>query len=138
MFYTVARDHPELLTPGTAQKELDNDLLPKQNLPLAIRSGVMIAYGTDLGEGNHAMEFALLTEGGMSPMDAIFTATRNAANLLGASDRVGSVQPGRYADMVATNGDPLTDIGEFERITFVMKGGIIYRTGGRATAASAH
>lgn len=138
VFYTVARDHPELLTPGTAQKELDNDLLPKQNLPLAIRSGVMIAYGTDLGEGNHAMEFALLTEGGMSPMDAIFTATRNAANLLGASDRVGSVQPGRYADMVATNGDPLTDIGEFERITFVMKGGIIYRTGGRATAASAH
>jgi len=65
-----------LLTPGTAQKELENDLLPKQNLPLALASGVKIAYGTDLGEGDHAMEFGLLIAGGMSPMDAVFAATR--------------------------------------------------------------
>jgi imidazolonepropionase-like amidohydrolase len=137
VFYAVARDHPELLTPGTAQKELDNDLLPKQNLPLAIRSGVMIAYGTDLGEGNHAMEFALLTEGGMSPMDAVFSATRNAADLLGASDIVGSIQAGRFADIVATDGAPLNDVGAFERISFVMKGGVIYRVDGQPTAAGA-
>ncbi len=60
VFYAVARDHPELLTPGTAPKELANDLLPKKNLPLALKSGVKIAYGTDIGEGDHAMEFALL------------------------------------------------------------------------------
>ncbi len=137
VYYATARDHPELLRPGTAQKELDNDLLPKRNLPLAIQSGVKIAYGTDLGEGNHAMEFGLLTEGGMSPMDAIFSATRNAADLLGASDQVGSVQAGRYADLVATDGDPLKDPGEFERIRFVMKGGVVYRSGGAPTSAGA-
>ncbi len=137
VFYAVARDHPELLTPGTAQKELENDLLPKQNLPLALASGVKIAYGTDLGEGDHAMEFGLLIAGGMSPMDAVFAATRNAAELLGATDRVGSVQPGRYADLVATSGDPLQDPGEFENIRFVMKGGVIYRMNGEPTAAGA-
>ncbi len=138
IFYVTARDHPELLRPGTAQKELDNDLLPKRNLPLAIGSGVKIAYGTDLGEGNHAMEFALFTEGGMSPMDVVFSATKYAAELLGASDQVGSVQAGRFADLVATDGDPLQDPGEFERIRFVMKGGAVYREGGKPTSAGAH
>lgn len=137
VFYAVARDHPELLTPGTAQKEMENDLLPKKNLPLAIRSGVMIAYGTDLGEGNHAMEFALLTEGGMSPMEAIFSATRNAADLLGAAESVGAVKAGYLADIVATGGSPLDDVGEFERIRFVMKGGVIYRENGQPTNAGA-
>ncbi len=137
VFYAVARDHPELLTPGTAQKELANDLLPKKNLPLALASGVKIAYGTDLGEGDHAMEFGLLIAGGMRPMDAVFAATRNAADLLGAADRVGSVQAGRFADLVATEGDPLQDSGAFEHISFVMKGGVVYRIDGRPTAAGA-
>jgi len=57
VFYAAARDRPELLTPGTAPKELANDLLPKRNLPLAVKSGVKIAYGTDLGQGDHTMEF---------------------------------------------------------------------------------
>ena len=56
--FATARDHPELLTPGTAQKELDNDLLPKRNLPLAVKSGVKIAYGTDLCEGDHTRDAA--------------------------------------------------------------------------------
>ena len=59
VFYAAARDRPELLTPGTAPKELANDLLPKRNLPLAVKSGVKIAYGTDLGQGDHGMEFRL-------------------------------------------------------------------------------
>jgi len=84
------------------------------------------------------MEFALFTEGGMSPMDVVFSATKYAAELLGASDQVGSVQAGRYADLVATDGDPLQDPGEFERIRFVMKGGIVYREGGKPTSAGAH
>jgi imidazolonepropionase-like amidohydrolase len=120
VFYAAARDHPELLTPGTAKKELANDLLPKQNLPRALKSGVKIAYGTDLGEGDHAMEFRLLTERGMSPMDAILTATRNGADLIGASDRIGSIQEGRFADIVAVVGDPLKDVSQFEKVQFVM------------------
>jgi imidazolonepropionase-like amidohydrolase len=135
VFYAAARDHPELLTPGTAKKELANDLLPKQNLPRALKSGVKIAYGTDLGEGDHAMEFRLLTEGGMSPMDAIFTATRNGADLIGAADRIGSIQEGRYADLVAVAGDPLKDVGQFAKVQFVMKGGAVYRKDGAPTSA---
>jgi len=135
VFYQAARDHPEMLTPGTAPKELANDLLPKKNLPLAIASGVKIAYGTDLGEGDHAMEFGLLIANGMRPMDAVFAATRNGADLIGASDRIGSIQPGRFADVVAVPGDPLSDPGLFEHVVFVMKGGEVYRREGRATAA---
>jgi len=137
VFYQAARDHPELLTPGTADKELHNDLLPKQNLPLAVRSGVKIAYGTDLGEGDHAMEFGLMIHNGMPAMDAIFAATRNAADLLGVADKVGSVQAGHYADIVAVKGDPLHDTDQFEHVSFVMKGGVVYRDHGAATAALA-
>jgi len=135
VFYAAARDNPELLTPGTAPKELANDLLPKRNLPLAIRSGVKIAYGTDIGEGDHAMEFGLLIGNGMAPIDAVFVATRNGADLIGASDRIGSVQAGRYADLVAVPGDPLKDVSQFEKVAFVMKGGVIYRRDGAPTAA---
>ena len=133
--YAAAHDHPELLAPGTAAKELANDLLPKKNFPLALKSGVKIAYGTDLGEGDHAMEFGLLIQGGMSPIDAIFVATRNAADLIGASDRIGAVTPGHEADIVATDGNPLSDAAQFEHVTFVMKGGVVYRQGGQPTAA---
>ena len=134
IFYEAARDHPELLTPGTVPKELANDLLPKKNLPLAIRSGVKIAYGSDIGEGDHAMEFGLLTSNGMKPIDAVFAATRNAADLIGVSDRIGSVQAGRYADLVAVESDPLKDPDQFEHVTFVMKGGVVYRRNGKPVA----
>ncbi|MDB5693744.1 MAG: amidohydrolase family protein [Alphaproteobacteria bacterium] len=137
LFYKVALEHPELLTPGTPAKEIANDPLPKKNLPLAIRSGVKIAYGTDIGEGDHAMEFGLLVANGMRPIDAIMAATRNAADLIGASDRIGSIQPGRFADIVATAGDPLADPAQLGHVRFVMKGGVIYRSGGEITAAGA-
>jgi imidazolonepropionase-like amidohydrolase len=114
VFYAAARDHPELLAPGTAAKELANDLLPKRNLPLAVSSGVKIAYGTDLGQGDHTMEFRLLIENGMAPIDALFAATRNAADLIGASDRIGTVQAGRFADLVATAQDPVRDTAQFQ------------------------
>lgn len=134
VFYVAARDHPELLTPGTAQKELANDLLPKKNFPNAVKAGVKIAFGTDLGEGDHAMEFGLMIANGLGPMEAIFAATRNAADLIGASDRIGSIQAGRYADIVALDGDPLKDAGAFERVRFVMKGGVVYRVAGAPAA----
>jgi imidazolonepropionase-like amidohydrolase len=137
VFYAAARDHPELLSPGTAPKELANDLLPKRNLPLAVKSGVKIAYGTDLGEGDHTAEFGLLIANGMSPAQALFAATRSAADLLGAADRIGSVQPGRFADLVATAVNPLDDPAQFKHVEFVMKDGVIYRRNGAATAAGA-
>jgi imidazolonepropionase-like amidohydrolase len=138
VFYTVAREHPELLTPGTAPKELANDLLPKKNFALAVKSGVKIAYGTDLGEGDHAMEFRLLIENGMKPMDALFAATRDAAALLGTSDRVGSLRAGYLADIIAVSADPLRAADALERVTFVMKGGTVYRLNGLPTATAAN
>lgn len=130
VFYVAARDQPELLTPGTAPKELANDLLPKRNLPLAVKSGVKIAYGTDLGQGDHTMEFGLLIGNGMSPIQALHAATRNAADLIGAADRIGSVQAGRFADLVATEGNPIENPNQFKQVSFVMKGGRIYRRNG--------
>jgi imidazolonepropionase-like amidohydrolase len=130
LYYAAARDHPELLTPGTAAKELANDSLPKKNLPLAVKSGVKIAYGTDIGQGDHGQEFGLMIANGMTPSQALFAATRNAADLLGAPDRIGSVQAGRYADLVATAGNPLEHPEQFQQIAFVMKGGQIYRREG--------
>ena len=136
-YYVAARDHPELLTPGTAPKELANDQLPKRNLPLAIKSGVKIALGSDIGEGDHTQEFTLMIANGMAPADALFAGTRNAADLIGASDRIGSIQPGRYADLVATASSPLSDPSQFAHVDFVMKGGTVYRQGGQPTSKGA-
>jgi imidazolonepropionase-like amidohydrolase len=134
LFYAAARDHPELLTPGTAPKELANDLLPKKNLPLAIQSGVKIAYGTDIGEGDHTLEFALLIGNGMKPIEAVLAATRNAADLLGRADQVGTIQSGRFADIVAVPGDPIAQPDALRHVSFVMKGGVVYRSDGHPTA----
>jgi imidazolonepropionase-like amidohydrolase len=136
VFYAAARDKPELLTPGTAPKELANDLLPKRNLPLAVKSGVKIAYGTDLGQGDHTMEFGLLIANGMSPQQALDAATRNAADLIGASAQIGSIQAGRYADLVATVGNPLDNPNLFKQVDFVMKGGVVFRRNGNQTVAA--
>lgn len=138
VFYAAARDHPELLTPGTAPKEMANDLLPKQNLALAVKSGVKIAYGTDLGEGDHTLEFSLLVDNGMSTAQAIAAATRTAADLLGAGEHVGSVQPGHFADLVAVSGDPLADISLLRHVAFVMKGGVVYRENNQPTVTAAN
>lgn len=137
VFYKVARDRPELLSPGTAPKELANDPLPKKNLPLAVKSGVKIAYGTDIGEGDHSQEFSLLIENGMSPMAAIQAATGAAADLLGVSAKEGSVRAGRLADLVAVDGDPLADPGLLRHVSFVMKGGVVYRANNAPTLAGA-
>ena len=96
----------------------------------AYTAGVKIAFGTDSGVSNHgdnAKEFQYMVEAGMPAMEAIQAATRGGADLIGASDRIGSVQAGRFADLVAVAGNPLTDITELKRVTFVMKGGVVYK-----------
>ncbi|MHA7816617.1 MAG: metal-dependent hydrolase family protein [Pseudohaliea sp.] len=93
-------------------------------------AGVKIAFGTDAGvspHGTNAREFRYMVEAGMPPMEAIKAATVNAAELLRVSDELGSIAPGRYADIVAVAGDPLTDITVLENMAFVMKGGEVFR-----------
>jgi imidazolonepropionase-like amidohydrolase len=134
VLYNVARDHPELLAPGSARKILASALLPKRNLLLAIRSKVKIAYGTDIGEGDHTQGFDLLISNGMPVAQALSAATRIAAELIGAEADIGTVQPGHYADLVATQGNPLVDPQQFRHVSFVMKSGVIYRLHGTQSA----
>jgi imidazolonepropionase-like amidohydrolase len=98
---------------------------------VAVRKGVRIAYGTDVGgyawTVNQAKEFTYMVRYGMTPMQAIQSATVAAADLLERSDDFGSIEPGKFADIVAVGGDPIRDISELERVQFVMKGGEVYR-----------
>jgi imidazolonepropionase-like amidohydrolase len=79
----------------------------------------------------HTCSPTVMASAGMTPMDAIIAATGSAADLIGDKADIGSVQPGRYADLVAVEGDPLADITTLEHIQFVMKGGTIYKLGGQ-------
>jgi imidazolonepropionase-like amidohydrolase len=96
----------------------------------ALRMGVKIAFGTDSAvspHGRNAEEFGLLVEHGMSPAAALRTATSSAAALLGVDRQVGTLEPGKEADVVAVPGDVLSDIRATEKVSFVMRGGRIYR-----------
>jgi imidazolonepropionase-like amidohydrolase len=98
----------------------------RQNIARAFKAGVKVAFGTDSAvypHGQNAREFAVMIKLGLNPMRAIQSATVNAADLLGWSDRVGSIEPGRFADIIAVAGDPTADVTELERVIFVMKGG---------------
>jgi imidazolonepropionase-like amidohydrolase len=121
-----ARNYP----PPIAAKAAGLGTLIQQAFAKAYRQNVKIAFGTDAGvfpHGENAQEFRYMVEAGMSPMEAIIAATRNAAELLGESSRLGTIQPGRYADLVAVKGDPLSDIKLLAQVSFVMKDGRVYK-----------
>jgi imidazolonepropionase-like amidohydrolase len=105
--------------------------LEKEAFKKAVKIGLLIAYGTDAGgyawTENQAKELGIMVRYGMSPMAAIQSATVVAAQLLDQRRDLGSIEPGRFADIVAVAGDPLKDIGELERVTFVMKGGVVFK-----------
>jgi imidazolonepropionase-like amidohydrolase len=103
--------------------------MARESLQSAIQSGVKIAFGTDAAvfpHGDNAKEFAVYIKLGMSPIDAIRTATVNAADLLGVEDR-GVIAEGKLADLIAVEGNPLEDVTVLERPRFVMKGGRVVR-----------
>jgi len=96
----------------------------------AYKAGVKIAFGTDAGvyaHGKNWMEFVYMTEAGMPPMEALKCATANAAELLGVSDKLGSLEAGKFADIIAVDGDPIKDIRVMGQVKFVMKEGVVYR-----------
>lgn len=96
----------------------------------AHKAGVKIAFGTDVGVGAHgtnALEFVYMHEAGMSPEDCLKTATVNAADLIGVSDKLGTIEAGKLADLVALDSDPMRDVTAYQRVVFVMKDGVVYR-----------
>ena len=104
--------------------------LHRQNFRKAVKAGVKLSFGTDAGVcpyDRSVRQFAFMVKYGMTPMQAIQSATTAAADLLGHSDVVGSIAPGRYADVIAVAGDPLQDISVLEHVQFVMKDGNVYK-----------
>src|SRR5882757_2674735 len=106
--------------------------LQRENFPKAIKKGVKIALGTDAGGFdwkalNEAKEFAYYVQYGMTPLQAIRAGTTTAAALLGWSDKLGTIEAGKWADIVAVSGDPLKDIKELQNVKFVVKGGVVYK-----------
>lgn len=130
--YQHAKAHPEDLNPSTVEKTMTVVPYMQKNLHDAYAAGVKIAFGTDTfgmsAHGENAQEFAIMVRAGMTPMDAILAATANAADLIGDTKDIGSIQPGRYADIIAVTGDPLADVKVLEKVGFVMKGGVVYKS----------
>jgi imidazolonepropionase-like amidohydrolase len=100
----------------------------RQNISIARELGVRIANGFDPDSaethGKNSHEIIAMTKLGLPPLEAIRAATTNAADLMGWQDQIGSIEPGKYADVIAVSGDPIADIGELEHVKFVMKGGM--------------
>ncbi|WP_298158528.1 amidohydrolase family protein [Brevundimonas sp.] len=121
---------PNAYPPAVLPKILWRISITGRSLEAAYPAGVRIAFGTDAGvslHGRNADEFELMVEHGMTPMAAIQAATVNAADLLGLSTEVGSLEPGKRADLIAVEGDPLTDVTVLKSVGFVMRDGRIYR-----------
>jgi imidazolonepropionase-like amidohydrolase len=102
----------------------------RENFERAVKSGVKMAFGTDAGvypHGDNAKQFFYMVKFGMTPAQAIHAATSNAADLIGRAQDVGTLQAGKYADLIAVSADPLEDVRALENVGFVMKGGVVYK-----------
>ena len=118
------------MLPESIEKEKKLGRLQRENFRKAFQAGAKMAFGTDSGvypHGDNAKQFAKMVEWGMKPIDAIQASTINAADLIGWSEKVGSLEKGRYADLVAVDGNPLSDVRILESVKFVMKGGVVYK-----------
>ena len=126
----IAASKDNFLTPAQTAKALQAG--PKM-LDMARRAhegGVKIAFGTDTGvsaHGDNAYEFVLLTRAGLTPLEAVQSATIGAADHLGLSDQIGRLSPGLAADLIAVKGDPLSDVTTLQKVVFVMKGGVVFK-----------
>ena len=118
------------MLPESIEKEKKIGRLQRENFRRAFQAGAKMAFATDAGvypHGDNAKQFAKMVEWGMKPIDAIQAATVNAADALGWAGKVGAIEPGQFADIIAVAGDPLANVRELEAVKFVMKGGRVAR-----------
>jgi imidazolonepropionase-like amidohydrolase len=119
------------LSPFYAQKMKDVSAVEKANAIRAIKAGVKVALGTDAAVYPHGLNAhevdVYVNQFGMTPLEGIQTGTLNAADLMGWSDKVGSIAPGKWADIIAVEGDPLKDVKTLQHVNFVMKSGVVYK-----------
>ena len=119
---------------GLPQENVDKEKMvgrtQRENFQKAVQAGARMAFGTDAGvypHGDNGKQFFYMVKYGMTPAQAIRAATSNAADLIGRSKDVGSVEAGKYADIIAVAADPLQDVRALENVGFVMKGGVVYK-----------
>lgn len=112
--------------------------IQRESFRKAVKAGAKMTFGTDAGVcpyGTSGKQFAFMVKYGMTPMQAIQAATSNAADLLGHPSEIGSIKPGKFADLIAVSGDPLKDISVLESVEFVMKDGKVYKSAGAAACS---
>jgi imidazolonepropionase-like amidohydrolase len=124
--YTQAEGAKNGVLEENLQKDRDIGLIQRQNFQKALKAGVKMVYATDAGvypHGDNARQFAVMVQWGASPLQALQSATLNAAEALGQAGQVGQIKTGAWADLVGVRGDPLSDVRGLEKPVFVMKGG---------------
>jgi imidazolonepropionase-like amidohydrolase len=117
-------------TPNMMEKAKIVIPIARKNVSHAFKSGVKVALGTDAAVYPHGLnghEFGKMVEMGLTPLQAIQAGTVNAADLLGWADKIGTIEAGKWADIVAVDGDPLKDVTTLEHVKFVMKGGEVVK-----------
>jgi imidazolonepropionase-like amidohydrolase len=127
------------LTGAQREKALQAGPLMLDMARRAHAAGVRIAFGTDSGvsaHGDNAREFGLLVQAGLTPLEAIQSATAGAAEHLQIQSEAGALRPGMPADLIAVDGDPLADVTVLERVQAVMRGGRLYKSRGEAVLAA--
>ena len=128
--YTLAQGAANGVPQENIDKEREVGTRQRESFSMAVKMGAKVVFATDSGvypHGDNAKQFAVAVRFGMTPAQAIQSATSVSAELLGWEDRVGRIAPGYYADLVAVEGDPLDEISVLENIDFVMKGGVVYK-----------
>jgi len=119
---------------GLPQENVDKEKMvgraQRETFQKAVQAGVKMGFGTDAGvypHGENAKQFVTMVKFGMTAPQAIRTATQNSADLIGRSKDVGTIEVGKYADIIAVSGDPLQDVSILQNVGFVMKGGVVYK-----------
>jgi imidazolonepropionase-like amidohydrolase len=128
--YTQAEGKKNGVLEENLKKDRDIGEIQRENFRKSLKAGVRMVYGTDAGiypHGDNARQFAVMVRYGATPLQAIQSATLNAAEALGRAGDVGQIAPGRYADIIAVEGDPLKDVTALEHVGFVMKGGEVVK-----------
>ncbi len=129
--YTLAKGKENGVPEENINKEREVGTIQRESFSLAVKMGAKVVFATDSGvypHGDNGKQFARAVRFGMTPAQAIQSATSVTADLLGWEDSVGQIAPGMYADIIAVHGDPLEDISELEDVDFVMKGGVVYKS----------
>jgi imidazolonepropionase-like amidohydrolase len=133
--YILAEGEKNGVEPASMDKERQVGRLQRENFRKALQAGCKMGFATDAGvypHGWNAKQLKTMTVWGMTSMQAIQAATVSDAEIMGWADRIGRLAPGYYADIIAVEGDPLADIELMQRVAFVMKGGVVYKSEGKA------